>query len=93
MNTIETDFLLAPEQIPVVITAGGTLYWGGSLFEGNTGYNSGKLVSSIGEEFSAEPTFSDDNVPSSKKGGFFTFTYDVYNIKTTSGSSFLAGKK
>lgn len=51
VNTIETDFLLEPEQIPIVITVGGTLYWGGSPFKGNTGYNGGKLASSIGEVF------------------------------------------
>ena len=93
VNTIETDFLLEPEQIPIVITVGGTLYWGGSPFKGNTGSNGGKLASSIGEDFSAEPSFSDDNVPSSNKGGFFTFAYDVYAIKTISGNSFLSGRK
>ena len=80
INVVDVDFILYPNEIIVAFVVGGILKWDG-IYTGLSYYNTDKIHVSlyIGEEINSTQTLlTDQREPTSNRGGFMAYTYDLY---------------
>lgn len=89
VNSVEVDFPLFPNEILVAIISGGILTWGGTESTGLSGYNGkGPLRVYTGETIDTTLYLTTEkDTPTSKKGGFLSYTYDTYESSNVISNS------